>query len=193
MAQLRTSKCNEECIISEKTTSFTMRRRKGTNFSNFQDPIMPFQNQLKFWTLCGFLSLQGSQQALAGSDISSQLQSMASLGDLGDISTGFASVREISLQLPNLKICVAISKRREYDSFLYPLLYPCLTFSLKRWLFSLWFSKWINDTPAIVRNLQLFLFKNSFSYLRTSSSNYDGEFYVHLAGVLADILFRAGG
>ncbi|KAI5655390.1 hypothetical protein M9H77_32577 [Catharanthus roseus] len=88
---LRTSKCNEECIISEKTTSFTMRRRKDTNFSNFQDPIMPFQNQLKFWTLCGFLSLQGSQQALAGSDISSQLQSMASLGDLGDISTGFAS------------------------------------------------------------------------------------------------------
>lgn len=106
--KLRTSKCrslkdikflqnNEDCTILEKSTSLATRRRKKTSFLDFQDSIMPVQNQLKFMILCGLFTLQGTPQALAGSDIVHQLQSIVSLGDLDDISTGFASVRIISL------------------------------------------------------------------------------------------------
>ena len=43
--------------------------------------------------LSGFFILQDSQHALAGSDdVATGLQSVPLLGDLGDISTGFASV-----------------------------------------------------------------------------------------------------
>ncbi|XP_011654710.1 protein PAM71, chloroplastic isoform X2 [Cucumis sativus] len=41
--------------------------------------------------LSGFFILQDSQHALAGSDVATGLQSVPLLGDLGDISTGFAS------------------------------------------------------------------------------------------------------
>ncbi|XP_040367128.1 protein PAM71, chloroplastic isoform X3 [Rosa chinensis] len=47
-----------------------------------------------FWKamlLFGFLTLQGSEPALALPDLASALQSVPFLGDLGDISTGFAS------------------------------------------------------------------------------------------------------
>ncbi|KAM5572299.1 protein PAM71, chloroplastic [Rosa sericea] len=47
-----------------------------------------------FWKamlLFGFLTLQGSEPALALPDLPSALQSVPFLGDLGDISTGFAS------------------------------------------------------------------------------------------------------
>lgn len=47
---------------------------------------------LKFMLLSGFFLLQDSQQALAGSDIATGLLPVPLLGDLGDISTGFASV-----------------------------------------------------------------------------------------------------
>ncbi|KGN50042.1 GDT1-like protein 1, chloroplastic isoform X1 [Cucumis sativus] len=46
---------------------------------------------LKFMLLSGFFILQDSQHALAGSDVATGLQSVPLLGDLGDISTGFAS------------------------------------------------------------------------------------------------------
>lgn len=52
---------------------------------------------LKFMLVFGFLTLQDSQQAVAGSDFASGLQLNSYLGDLGDISTGFVSVRKISL------------------------------------------------------------------------------------------------
>lgn len=52
---------------------------------------------LKFMLVFGFLTLQDSQQAIAGSDFASGLPLNSYLGDLGDISTGFASVRKISL------------------------------------------------------------------------------------------------
>jgi hypothetical protein len=54
---------------------------------------------LKFLLIFGYLTLQGSRPAVAGTDISTALQSIPYLGDLGDISTGFASVRRISLCL----------------------------------------------------------------------------------------------
>ncbi|KDP25356.1 hypothetical protein JCGZ_20512 [Jatropha curcas] len=46
---------------------------------------------LKFVVLFGYLTLQGSQQAFAETDFAAGLQSLPFLGDLGDISTGFAS------------------------------------------------------------------------------------------------------
>ncbi|KAJ6703522.1 TRANSMEMBRANE PROTEIN HTP-1 RELATED [Salix viminalis] len=46
---------------------------------------------LKFLLISGYLTLQGSRPAVAGTDISIALQSIPYLGDLGDISTGFAS------------------------------------------------------------------------------------------------------
>ncbi|XP_010658587.1 GDT1-like protein 1, chloroplastic isoform X3 [Vitis vinifera] len=46
---------------------------------------------LKFMLVFGFLTLQDSQQAVAGSDFASGLQLNSYLGDLGDISTGFVS------------------------------------------------------------------------------------------------------
>lgn len=46
---------------------------------------------LKFMLVFGFLTLQDSQQAVAGSDFASGLQLNSYLGNLGDISTGFVS------------------------------------------------------------------------------------------------------
>ncbi|KAF6162100.1 hypothetical protein GIB67_008229 [Kingdonia uniflora] len=50
-----------------------------------------FCSWLKLSILIGFLTFQGSQQALADSEFATGLQSNSYLGDLGDISTGFAS------------------------------------------------------------------------------------------------------
>ncbi|KAL5551888.1 hypothetical protein UlMin_002064 [Ulmus minor] len=46
---------------------------------------------VKFMLMFGSLALQGSQPAIAASDIASKLPSIPYLEDLGDISTGFAS------------------------------------------------------------------------------------------------------
>ncbi|KAK6947865.1 Gdt1 family, partial [Dillenia turbinata] len=52
-------------------------------------PALP--GLLKFMLFFGFFTLQESQQAVAVPDIASGLQSFPFFGDLGDISTGFAS------------------------------------------------------------------------------------------------------
>ncbi|KAK6935462.1 Gdt1 family, partial [Dillenia turbinata] len=52
-------------------------------------PVLP--GLLKFVLLFGLFALQDSQQAVAVPDIDSALQSFPFFGDLGDISTGFAS------------------------------------------------------------------------------------------------------
>jgi len=57
------------------------------------------QQLLKFAFLFGSLTLQETEQALAASDFVNQFQSTSFFGDLSDISTGFASVRKISLKL----------------------------------------------------------------------------------------------
>lgn len=56
-----------------------------------------FGQFFKVLLLFGFLTLQGSQPALAAPNLASGLQSIPYLTDLGGISTGFASVRKISL------------------------------------------------------------------------------------------------
>lgn len=54
---------------------------------------------LKFMLLFGLLTLQESYPAAAASDFASGLSSVPILGDFSDITTGFASVRKISLPL----------------------------------------------------------------------------------------------
>ncbi|KAK4401284.1 protein PAM71, chloroplastic [Sesamum angolense] len=51
----------------------------------------PSLNYLRLLMMCGLFTLQSTEQALAGTDTASSLQSFSFLGDLGDISTGFAS------------------------------------------------------------------------------------------------------
>ena len=75
------------------------KKKLRMNFIQGDVPVSntSFRGYLKFFLLFGLLTLEGTQQAIAGSDFASGLQSISFLGDLGDISTGFASVRKISL------------------------------------------------------------------------------------------------
>ncbi|XP_023522191.1 protein PAM71, chloroplastic-like isoform X2 [Cucurbita pepo subsp. pepo] len=61
------------------------------NIDNHESSSAVSSSVMKFMLLSGFFILQNSQQALAGSDVATGLQSVPLLGDLGDISTGFAS------------------------------------------------------------------------------------------------------
>lgn len=72
-------------------------RRRNHIATNLAVSNTLFNNLLKFMVIFGFLTFQGSQPAGALSDVASGLQSIPYVGDLGDISTGFASVRKISL------------------------------------------------------------------------------------------------
>ncbi|RZC56568.1 hypothetical protein C5167_015409 [Papaver somniferum] len=81
-----------------------MRKIHGSISSSYKDCVRTFpkiedlgvldmlsHSWLKFPMLLGFLTLQGSQHAMAASEIGTGLQSIPYLGDLGDLSTGFAS------------------------------------------------------------------------------------------------------
>lgn len=81
-----------------------MRKIHGSISSSYKDRVRTFlkiedlgvsdmlpHSWLKFPMLFGFLTLQGSQHAMAASEIGTGLQSIPYLGDLGDLSTGFAS------------------------------------------------------------------------------------------------------
>lgn len=63
------------------------------------DPVLDttLNSFLKSALLCGIFILQGTGQAAAASDLDSGLQSNSFFGDLSDITTGFTSVRIISL------------------------------------------------------------------------------------------------
>ncbi|EPS59907.1 hypothetical protein M569_14900, partial [Genlisea aurea] len=63
-------------------------RKNKTDFCN---QVCTKPHHLKLLLLCGFFTLQTTQQATAGVDVASNLQAFSFLGDLGDISTGFAS------------------------------------------------------------------------------------------------------
>ncbi|KAL5999074.1 hypothetical protein ACLOJK_010024 [Asimina triloba] len=58
-----------------------------------------FHNCLKLAVLSGLLAFQGTEQAVAGSDFVGGTQSIPYLGDLGDISTGFASVEDLHIHI----------------------------------------------------------------------------------------------
>lgn len=87
----------DDCCESDSLTAESSSRREYQEYLNliFSDPL--FSGLSKFMMCFGLLTLQGSQPAIASTDFSSGLQSIPFLGDLGDISTGFASVTKISL------------------------------------------------------------------------------------------------
>lgn len=82
----------DNCCASEKSLAkYSCTERIHENTDNQQSSSIVSGSFLKFMLLSGFFILQDSQQALAGSDVATGLQSVSPLGDLGDISTGFAS------------------------------------------------------------------------------------------------------
>ena len=89
----------DDCCTSYKSLVKNNSRRECSIATDIPASDHSFGGIMKFLLMFGFLTLQGSQPAVAASDIASGLQSIPFLGDLGDISTGFASVRKISLQL----------------------------------------------------------------------------------------------
>ncbi|XVF51393.1 hypothetical protein PTKIN_Ptkin04bG0181600 [Pterospermum kingtungense] len=80
---------SEDCCVSDHAPA-DMRRRNYIA-TNLAVSNTLFNNLVKFMVIFGFLTFQGSQPAGALSDIASGLQSIPYVGDLGDISTGFAS------------------------------------------------------------------------------------------------------
>ncbi|KAI8569694.1 hypothetical protein RHMOL_Rhmol02G0297400 [Rhododendron molle] len=76
--------------VSDKLHS--ERKIRGRNFVPVDVPVSALYGYLKFVLLFGLFTLEGTQQAVAGSDFASGLQSMPFLGDLGDISTGLSTV-----------------------------------------------------------------------------------------------------
>lgn len=85
----------EEHNLTRKSTLLN-RPRKNEMGSSFEVLNIPHDNFLKFVSMSGLLTLLGTQEAIAASDIATGLQATSFFGDLGDISTGFASVRKIS-------------------------------------------------------------------------------------------------
>ncbi|KAH7651532.1 Gdt1 family protein [Dioscorea alata] len=65
----------------------------GSHSSSCQDgfSLSDIYNGIKFAALCGLLAFQGSPYAVAEMEFTGGIQAMSYLGDLGDLSTGFAS------------------------------------------------------------------------------------------------------
>lgn len=98
----RSACCSKECSSSNRSA---LSKRKKENTSVLQVLDMPQINNLKSVVISGLFTLLFTQQASAVSEVATGLQSFPFFGDLGDLSTGFASVRKISQQLPFLKSC----------------------------------------------------------------------------------------
>ncbi|KAF2313400.1 hypothetical protein GH714_010781 [Hevea brasiliensis] len=77
----------DDFYVSKKSTS----KHNSTREYQMKASTKSYVGLLKFVLLFGYLTLQGSHQAFAGTDFASGLQSLPYLGDLGDITTGFAS------------------------------------------------------------------------------------------------------
>ena len=90
--------CNvDDFGFSDKSSAKSTCKRENHTIRNIPALDTSMGGLLKFMLIFGFLTLQDSHQAVAGSDFSSGLQLNSYLGDLGGSSTGFASVRKISL------------------------------------------------------------------------------------------------
>lgn len=83
------------CSSAGKFTFLHKPRKKCTMSLDYRVQDSPSSSYLKLLLTSGFFTFLTTQQALAGSDAATSLQSI--LGDAGDISTGFASVRKFSL------------------------------------------------------------------------------------------------
>lgn len=86
-----------DCCASSKSLA-NDNSRGGFHIATYMIAVLhSFGDIMKFLLMLGLLTLQGSQPAVAVSDVASGLQSIPYLGEVGDISTGFASVRKTSL------------------------------------------------------------------------------------------------
>ncbi|KAL5816669.1 hypothetical protein ACOSQ3_025047 [Xanthoceras sorbifolium] len=86
-----TCKLDDDGCVSDNSLLKISSRRDYHVAAAFisSDPF--FGGFTKFMLFFGLLTFQGSQPAIAGTDFGSGLQSIPFFGDLGDISTGFAS------------------------------------------------------------------------------------------------------
>ncbi|KAF3661563.1 GDT1-like protein 1, chloroplastic [Capsicum annuum] len=78
----------EEC---SSTNSTALSKRKNERTSVLQVLDMPENSYVKSVVLSGLFTLLFTQQASAASEVATGLQSFPFFGDLGDLSTGFAS------------------------------------------------------------------------------------------------------
>lgn len=78
----------EECSTTKRSA---LSKRKNQSTSVLQVLDMPENNYLKSVVLSGLFTLLFTQQASAASEIATGLQSFPFFGELGDLSTGFAS------------------------------------------------------------------------------------------------------
>ncbi|KAK3021897.1 hypothetical protein RJ639_047401 [Escallonia herrerae] len=81
----------DDCSTSADATSENKSRRESCMLADVPALDASFHRYLKFALLCGAFTLQGTREAVAASDFANGLESLSFLGDLGDISTGFAS------------------------------------------------------------------------------------------------------
>ncbi|XP_009762731.1 protein PAM71, chloroplastic [Nicotiana tabacum] len=79
---------SEECSSTNRSA---LSKRKKENTSVLQVLDMPQINNLKSVVISGLFTLLFTQQASAVSEVATGLQSFPFFGDLGDLSTGFAS------------------------------------------------------------------------------------------------------
>lgn len=77
-----------ECSTSEKLYSITkLTPKTSLTFSSLSIDAS-WNSYLKFMLFFGILTFQDTQNALAGSDVASLVQSSSFFGDLSDLSTG---------------------------------------------------------------------------------------------------------
>ncbi|KAK3227944.1 hypothetical protein Dsin_007806 [Dipteronia sinensis] len=86
-----TCKLDDCCVSDNSLAKIISSRREYHTAIDFVSSNPLFGGFTKFMMFFGLLTLQGSQPAIAGTDFGSGLQSIPFFGDLGDISTGFAS------------------------------------------------------------------------------------------------------
>ncbi|KAL6986340.1 Protein pam71, chloroplastic [Sarracenia purpurea var. burkii] len=81
----------DDCGVLDESTSNKNIARRNFVPGDVAVSNISFYSYLKFFLLFGLFTTESTQLAVAGSDFASGLQSTSFLGDLGDISTGFAS------------------------------------------------------------------------------------------------------
>ncbi|XP_042066710.1 GDT1-like protein 1, chloroplastic [Salvia splendens] len=96
LRKTKQKQCNFTSKICSSPAKFTFQlqhkpRKKCDTLLDHEVGDAPSLSFTKILLSCGFFTFLTAQQALAGPDVASNLQSLPFLGDAGDLSTGFAS------------------------------------------------------------------------------------------------------
>ncbi|XP_042059953.1 GDT1-like protein 1, chloroplastic [Salvia splendens] len=96
LRRTKEKRCNFTSKICSSPAKFTFQlqhkpRKKCDSLLDHEVEDAPSLSFTKILLSCGFFTFLTAQQALAGPDVASSLQSLPFLGDAGDLSTGFAS------------------------------------------------------------------------------------------------------